>query len=108
MHYNSAGKPMKDETLSDFDESLKEMSVEQNYFNQALNQLSEEINSVTANASCEEIGKLNITEDGYYMIRVEYLSKIDVLYDIVYILVHMILSKRHGPYDMNYLLWSPY
>ena len=93
MHYNSAGKPMKDETLSDFDESLKEMSVEQNYFNQALNQLSEEINSVTANASCEEIGKLNITEDGYYMIRVEYLSnRCTILYSL------------YGSYDMDYLL----
>ena len=71
---------MKDETLIEFDKSLKDISAEQNYINQALNQLSEEINSVTANASCEEIGKLNITEDGYYMIRVEYLSKIDVLY----------------------------
>ena len=84
------------------------MSVEQNYFNQALNQLSEEINSVTANASCEEIGKLNVTEDGYYMIRVEYLSKIDLLYHKVHILVHMILSKIYGPYDMDYMVWSSY
>ena len=62
---------VSDENLDEFNGSLNDISADQKSFNEALSKLSEEINSVSANASCEEIGKLNVTEDGYYMIRIQ-------------------------------------
>ena len=61
--------PHPDESLNDFNESLAEIETSQNDLNHALSQLTAEVSSLSANASCEEISKFNVTEDGYYMIQ---------------------------------------
>ena len=66
--------PYKDKNMNDFNQSLTDVSVDQKELDQAFSKLSKEVNLITANASCEEIVNLNVTEDGYYMIRVQYLK----------------------------------
>ena len=63
--------PHPDESLNDFNESLAEIETSQNDLNHALSQLTAEISSLSANASCEEISKFNVTEDGYFMKRIQ-------------------------------------
>jgi len=60
--------------LNDFNESLSEIAIEQNDLSHSLSQLTEEISSLSANASCEEISKFNVFEDGYFMTRVQILN----------------------------------
>ena len=66
--------PCKDKNINVFNQSLTDVSVDQKELDQAFSKLSKEVNPITANASCEEIVKLNVTEDGYFMIRVQYLN----------------------------------
>ena len=61
--------PVSDGNVNYFNESLVEMEISQNDLDQSLDELREEISSLSANASCEEISKFNVIEDGYYMMR---------------------------------------
>ena len=63
--------PNPDESVNDFNESLAAIETSQNDFSHALNQLTVEVSSLSANASCEEIRKFNVIEDGYYMKRIQ-------------------------------------
>ena len=63
--------PNPDESVNDFNESLAAIETSQNDFSHALNQLTVEVSSLSANASCEEISKFNVIEDGYYMKRIQ-------------------------------------
>ena len=55
--------------MNDFNESLAKVEMSQNDLGRSLDELGEEISSLSANASCEEISKFNVIEDGYYMMR---------------------------------------
>ena len=57
--------PVPDESVNDFNESLAEMEISQNDLGHSLDEVREEISSLSANASCEEISKFNVIEDGY-------------------------------------------
>ena len=61
--------PVSDGNVNDFNESLAEIEISQNDLGHSLDELKEEISSLSANASCEEISKFNVIEDGYYMMR---------------------------------------
>ena len=61
--------PVSDGNVNYFNDSLVEMEISQNDLGHSLDELKEEISSLSANASCEEISKFNVIEDGYYMIR---------------------------------------
>ena len=61
--------PVSDGNVNDFNESLAEIEISQNDLGHSLDSLREEISSLSANASCEEISKFNVIEDGYYMMR---------------------------------------
>ena len=57
--------------MKGFNESLAEIETSQNDIRQSLSQVKEEISSLSANASCEEISQFNAIEDGYYMKRIQ-------------------------------------
>ena len=63
--------PNPDESLNDVNESLVEIETSQNDLSHALGELTAEVGSLSANASCEEISKFNVIEDGYYMKRIQ-------------------------------------
>ena len=50
---------------------MVEIQTSQNDLGHALGELTAEVGSLSANASCEEISKFNVIEDGYYMKRIQ-------------------------------------